>query len=122
MLGAQLLVYPTAIGTWTGELDEREAQHDAWRTVQRSHAIANGVFVGAVNRVGVEGELHFWGRSFVAAPDGRILAEAGDEEEVLVVDLDLTAIDRAREGWPFFRDRRVDAYEDLLGIWGDDDA
>jgi N-carbamoylputrescine amidase len=108
--GATVLVYPTAIGTWTGEMERAERQHDAWRTMQRSHAIANGVFVAAVNRVGREGELVFWGRSFVAAPDGRVLAEAEDREEVLVVDLDLAEIDAAREGWPFLRDRRIDAY------------
>mgnify|MGYP001812078736 CR=1 FL=1 len=113
MAGAELLVYPTAIGTWTGEAELQPTQHDAWRTMQRAHAIANGLYVVAINRVGVEGELRFWGGSFVAAPDGTIRAEAGDSEEVLVVELDLDAIRTAREGWPFFRDRRIDAYGGL---------
>jgi N-carbamoylputrescine amidase len=117
--GAKILFYPTAIGTWTGEMDLRERQHDAWRTIQRSHAIANGVFVAAVNRVGREGDLVFWGGSFVAAPDGRLLAEAGDGEEVLVVPCDLAEIDAQRQGWPFFRDRRTDAYGPLTSRWLD---
>jgi len=120
--GARILFYPTAIGTWTGELALRDTQHDAWRTMQRAHAIGNGVFVVAVNRVGVEGELVFWGRSFVARPDGTIAAEAGGDEEVLVVDCDLSLVDRTREGWPFFRDRRIDAYGDLTRRWLDDDG
>jgi N-carbamoylputrescine amidase len=111
--GAEILFYPTAIGTWTGEPDEMAAQHDAWRTVQRAHAITNGIFVAATNRVGAEGELRFWGRSFVAGPDGRVIAEAGDGEEVLVTDCDLSSMDRARQGWPFLRDRRIDAYDGL---------
>jgi N-carbamoylputrescine amidase len=115
--GAKILFYPTAIGTWTGETELRERQHDAWRTVQRSHAITNGVFVVAVNRVGREGDLEFWGASFVAAPDGRLLAEAGDGEEVLVVPCDLAEIDVQRQGWPFFRDRRTDAYAPLTSRW-----
>jgi len=97
----------------------RERQHDAWRTAQRAHAIANGVFVAAVNRVGREDELEFWGGSFVAAPDGRVLAEAGDREEVLVVAVDLGEIERQRRGWPFLRDRRIDAYGGLLDRYGD---
>jgi N-carbamoylputrescine amidase len=113
MRGAKVLVYPTAIGTWTGELDQESVQREAWRTIQRSHAIANGVFVVAANRVGREGDLVFWGRSFVAAPDGRILAEAGEVEAVLLADLDLGLVDTVRQGWPFFRDRRIDAYEGL---------
>jgi N-carbamoylputrescine amidase len=118
--GAEVLLYPTAIGTWTGERELAPAQHDAWRTVQRAHAITNGVFVAAVNRVGTEGELCFWGRSFVAGPDGALRAEAGDEEAVLVVTCERAAIDRAREGWPFLRDRRIDAYGDLLKRWRDE--
>jgi N-carbamoylputrescine amidase len=117
--GAQVLVYPTAIGTWRGEMEMRERQHDAWRTAQRAHAVSNGVFVAAVNRVGREDELEFWGGSFVAAPDGRVLAEAGDEEEVLVVPVDLGEIERQRRGWPFLRDRRIDAYGGLLDRYGD---
>ena len=119
MTGAEILIYPTAIGTWSGELDLQPTQQDAWRTMQRSHAIANGVFVAAINRVGVEDDLHFWGRSFVAAPDGRVLAEAGGDETVLVTDCSRAAIDSARQGWPFFRDRRIDAYADILQRWRD---
>jgi N-carbamoylputrescine amidase len=113
LTGAWLLVYPTAIGTWTGESGLRASQHDAWRTVQRSHAIANGVFVAAVNRVGREGELDFWGGSFVCRPSGALLAEAGDGEEVLLADCERSEIDRQRQGWPFLRDRRIDAYGGL---------
>lgn len=113
--GAEILFYPTAIGWQFDEGSEIEAaQHDAWETVQRAHAIANGVFVVAVNRVGVEGEIRFWGRSFVADPSGRVLARASGEEEVLVVECDLAEIERVRREWPFLRDRRVDAYGDLV--------
>jgi N-carbamoylputrescine amidase len=90
--------------------------------MQRSHAVANGVFVVAVNRVGREGDLVFWGGSFVAAPDGRVLAEAKDGEEVLVVPCDLAEIDVQRQGWPFFRDRRTDAYGPLTSRWLEGDA
>jgi len=112
--GAQLIFYPTAIGTWTGERSLKPVQHDAWRTLQRSHAIANGVFVAAVNRVGLEGELDFWGGSFLCGPSGALVAEAGDQAEVLVASADLTEIDLQRQGWPFLRDRRIDAYGGLL--------
>ena len=116
LAGAQLLFYPTAIG-WQfdeGEVVDR-AQHDAWETVQRAHAIANGVFVVVVNRVGPEDAIRFWGQSFVADPFGRVLARASaDAEETLVVDCDLAAIERVRRDWPFLRDRRIDAYGDLV--------
>jgi N-carbamoylputrescine amidase len=119
--GAEILLYPTAIGWHPEEKESHGAeQQSAWETVQRSHAIANGCFVAAVNRVGFEpdpagsGGIEFWGRSFVVAPDGRILLRApADEEAVLVVEIDLGQIDRTRVGWPFFRDRRIDAYGDL---------
>jgi N-carbamoylputrescine amidase len=113
--GAQLLFYPTAIGWQFDEGEETDrAQHDAWETVQRGHAIANGVFVAAVNRVGQEDEIRFWGQSFLADPFGRVLARASSsEEETLIVDCDLGAIERVRREWPFLRDRRVDAYADL---------
>ncbi|MDJ0523492.1 MAG: carbon-nitrogen hydrolase [Planctomycetota bacterium] len=117
LAGAEVLIYPTAIGTWQGELELKDAQHDAWRTIQRSHAIANGVFVAAINRVGTEDELDFWGHSFVTAPDGSILAEANAEEAVVVVGCDRAQIDAAREGWPFLRDRRIDAYDGLGERW-----
>jgi N-carbamoylputrescine amidase len=119
LAGARLLVYPTAIGTWTGEAALEPAQREAWKTVQRAHAIANGVYVVAVNRVGREGDLRFWGGSFVARPDGTVAAEAGDGEEVLVVPCDLDLVEQTRQGWPFLRDRRIDAYGDLLRRWID---
>jgi N-carbamoylputrescine amidase len=115
LAGAEILFYPTAIGWQFGEGPEVEAtQHDAWETIQRAHAIANGVFVAAVNRVGVEDGIRFWGRSFVADPFGRVLARAsGEEDEVLVVECDLAEVERARREWPFLRDRRIDAYADI---------
>jgi len=115
LAGAQVLFYPTAIG-WQFDVggDEDAAQHDAWETMQRAHAIANGVFVAVVNRVGREGGIRFWGQSFVADPFGRVLARASaDAEEVLVVECDLAEIERTRRHWPFLRDRRIDAYVDL---------
>ncbi|MGE0193368.1 MAG: carbon-nitrogen hydrolase [Planctomycetota bacterium] len=119
MAGAELLIYPTAIGTWSGEMEMRTIQHQAWQTLQRSHAIANGLHVLAINRVGVEDELTFWGGSFVATPDGQLLAEAGDMPETVAATLDFEKTERMREGWPFFRDRRIDAYGDLLRRWRD---
>jgi N-carbamoylputrescine amidase len=113
--GAQFLFYPTAIG-WLPDEEEsmNEAQHSAWETIQRGHAIANGLFVAVVNRVGREGKLTFWGQSFVADPFGRIIAKASaDREEVLVVECDLSKIDETRQNWPFLRDRRIDAYDGL---------
>ncbi len=113
--GAELLFYPTAIGWLPDEADEmNQAQHSAWETIQRAHAIANGVFVIAVNRVGREGKLNFWGQSFVADPFGRIIAKASsDKEEVLVVKCDLDKIEETRQNWPFLRDRRIDFYTPL---------
>ena len=114
--GAQVLFYPTAIGWHPAEKAEHgAAQHDAWRTIQRSHAIANGLYVAAVNRVGYEGPpengLEFWGGSFVADPFGQVLAEAsGDREETLIVECDPRRIEEVRRNWPFLRDRRIDAY------------
>jgi N-carbamoylputrescine amidase len=115
LAGAQLLVYPTAIGWETGARPDWEAaEHDAWETAQRAHAIANGVFVIAVNRVGAEERLTFWGQSFVADPFGRVVARASAREaETLVVECDLALIEEVRRGWPFLRDRRIDAYGDL---------
>jgi N-carbamoylputrescine amidase len=116
--GAELLVYPTAIGWLPAEkATHGPSQLDAWRTVQRAHAIANGVFVAAINRVGFEpgphGGIQFWGHSFVCDPAGIVLAEAGEEPEVLVVDCDLGRQEELRRGWPFLRDRRIDAYDGL---------
>jgi len=114
--GAQILFYPTAIG-WQfegGEESER-AEHDAWETVQRGHAIANGVFVAAANRVGREDAIQFYGQSFVSDPFGRVLGRASaNEEGVLVVECDLAQIEKTRRQWPFLRDRRIDAYADVL--------
>ena len=114
--GAGILFYPTAIG-WLAEekaaLGER--QRDAWVTMQRSHAIANGCYVAAVNRVGTEGGIEFWGSSFAADPFGEVLARAsGESDEVLHVRMDPGEIRSARTGWPFLRDRRIDAYRGLL--------
>ncbi len=120
--GAEVLFYPTAIGWHPYEQEELgQQQHDAWEVAQRAHAIANGCYVVAVNRVGFEptpgeeeGGIEFWGQSFVVAPDGSIVARASaDEEEVLVVTLDRAQISELRVGWPFFRDRRIDAYEKI---------
>ncbi len=113
--GAQLLFYPTAIGWHHAErAEERQAQRDAWETIQRGHAVANGVFVATVNRVGTEGGLQFWGSSFVSDPFGRLLTSAGtDREETVLVSCDLSRIDTVRQEWPFLRDRRIDAYTNL---------
>jgi len=116
--GAEILVYPTAIGWHPQEKAQYGAsQLSAWQTMQRAHAIANGVFVVAVNRVGHEGAkdggLEFWGHSFVADPFGVVLAEAGEGEETLVVECDLGRVEEVRRNWPFFRDRRIDCYGGL---------
>jgi N-carbamoylputrescine amidase len=115
LTGAQVLFYPTAIGWLPSETKEmNEAQHQAWETIQRAHAIANGVFVVVVNRVGREGQLTFWGQSFVADPFGRIVARAAsDREETLLAELDWSRIEETRQNWPFLRDRRIDAYAGL---------
>ena len=118
LLGASILFYPTAIG-WHPYEKERHgaAQREAWKTVQRGHAIANGVYVAAVNRIGLEKStpqstgIEFWGSSFIADPQGVILAEASlDKEEVLVADVDVAHLEDIRRNWPFLRDRRIDAY------------
>jgi N-carbamoylputrescine amidase len=128
MQGAEILVYPTAIG-WHPEEKAQygERQHGAWETVQRGHAVANGCFVVAVNRTGFEpdprsaGGIEFWGQSFIAGTDGRILVRAPvDQEVVLVEEIDLAEIDAVRAGWPFFRDRRIDAYANITQRFGND--
>ena len=121
MTGAEILFYPTAIGWLKSEKAELgEAQHCAWETVQRGHAVANGCFVAAVNRVGFEEETEFWGQSFVANPYGQIVAKASaSDEEVLIVPCDLQQVEDFRRIWPFFRDRRIDAYGDLVKRWRD---
>lgn len=120
MQGAEMLFYPTAIGWHPAEKEAAGArQHEAWELIQRSHAVANGCYVAAVNRIGHErpegGDgIEFWGRSFVAGTSGEILARAGsDREEVMLVPVDLAAVDDTRTHWPFLRDRRIDAYGDL---------
>jgi len=123
LAGAQVLFYPTAIGWHPAEKQEfGAAQHDAWRTVQRGHAIANGVYVAVVNRVGYENGnvngnsapgagLEFWGGSFLADPFGAVIAEASsDREEILIGEVDLRRLEEVRRNWPFLRDRRVDSY------------
>jgi N-carbamoylputrescine amidase len=124
--GAQILFYPTAIGWHPAEKAEfGQAQHDAWRTIQRSHAIANGVYVGVVNRVGFENGdirgksaagagLEFWGGSFLCDPFGRVIVEASHEkEEILIGDVDLHLLEDVRRNWPFLRDRRIDSYASI---------
>jgi len=124
--GAHVLFYPTAIGWHPAEKQQfGRAQHDAWRTIQRAHAIANGVYVAVVNRVGfeqgdirgnkAEGEgLEFWGASFLCDPFGTVLAEAShDKEEVLVGEVDLARLEDVRRNWPFLRDRRIDSYSSI---------
>ena len=113
--GAEILLYPTAIGWHHGEREEVNAtQHRSWETSMRAHAIANGLYVGAANRVGVEGGLRFWGASFVADPSGDIMHRAShDSEELVIVPCDLSRIDVVRTHWPFLRDRRIDAYQEL---------
>lgn len=121
MSGAQILFYPTAIGWLKSEKDELGvAQHCAWETVQRGHAVANGCFVAAVNRVGFEEETEFWGRSFVANPYGEIVAKAStSDEEVLLHDVNLKDVEDFRRIWPFFRDRRIDTYDAITQRWRD---
>lgn len=123
LAGADILIYPTAIG-WdpSDNSDEQERQREAWITVQRGHAVANGLPLLAVNRVGLElssqhsdNGILFWGSSFAAGPQGEILAQASlDREEIVRVDIDLTGSERVRRVWPFLRDRRIDEYGDLL--------
>ena len=125
MNGADILFYPTAIGWHPSEKAQLgAAQLDAWRTIQRAHAIANGVYVAAVNRVGYEGPpekgLEFWGSSFVADPFGVVIAEASTgNEETLIVECDPRRIEEVRHNWPFFRDRRIDAYGAIAGRWSE---
>ncbi|MEJ7606735.1 MAG: carbon-nitrogen hydrolase [Bryobacteraceae bacterium] len=121
--GANILFYPTAIGWHPAEKEEYgAAQLDAWQTMQRAHAISNGIYVCAVNRIGFEGPqdsgLEFWGSSFVSDPFGRVMAQASvDKEEVIVVECDPRKMDEVRRNWPFLRDRRIDAYGPLTSRW-----
>lgn len=126
MAGAELLIYPTAIG-WesTDTVDEKQRQTNAWVTVQRGHAVANGIYVISCNRIGYEadpsgvtGGIEFWGNSFVSGPQGEILAQASQkQEENVVVEIDLNSSENIRRIWPFFRDRRIDSFGDLMKRW-----
>ncbi len=128
LAGADMLVYPTAIGWAPKEkVEEKNRQLDAWVTIQRSHAIANGIPVISVNRTGFEqspsgkkGEgIQFWGNSFIAGPQGEFIARAGsDKEEVIVADIDLARNEKVRRNWPFLRDRRIDAFSDISKRFG----
>lgn len=125
--GAEILIYPTAIGWESSDTDDEKArQLEAWRTVQRGHAVANGLPVVAVNRCGHESDpsgatrgIEFWGHSFVAGPQGEILAEAGTDACVEVVDVDMRRCERVRRWWPFLRDRRIDEFDDLQRRYAD---
>lgn len=125
--GAEILIYPTAIGWESSDtVDEKARQLDAWRTVQRGHAVANGLPVVAVNRCGHEADpsgatrgIEFWGHSFVAGPQGEILAEAGTEACVKVVEVDMKRCEQVRRWWPFLRDRRIDEFDDMLRRYAD---
>lgn len=126
MQGAEILFYPTAIGWHPQEKAEYGVnQHGAWETIQRSHAVANGCYVAAINRIGVETPIggpgiEFWGQSFVAGTSGQILAKASvDREETMLVPIDLDKVDVTRTHWPFLRDRRIDAYGDLTKRFSD---
>jgi N-carbamoylputrescine amidase len=122
--GAQVLIYPTAIGWHPREKAEFGVQQQqAWETIQRAHAIANGVYVAAINRTGHEGPpdggLEFWGASFVSDPFGVVLAKgAHDKDEILIAECDPARIEDVRRNWPFLRDRRIDAYSDMTKRWG----
>ncbi len=117
--GADVLVFPTAIGWQTAEKEQfGESQRNAWQTMMRSHAIANGVFLVAPNRVGTEDNIQFWGSSFVSDPYGNILQTAADDlPETMIVECDLSLIETARTHWPFLRDRRIDAYDEITRRW-----
>ncbi len=119
--GAEILFYPTAIGWLEGELRKtNRVQHSAWETIQRGHAIGNGVFLAVANRVGVEGSLSFWGQSFVCDPLGQVVTKASaHEEEILIAQCDLSRIEETRRDWPFLRDRRIEAYQGLTKRFGD---
>ena len=118
-MGAEILFYPTAIG-WEPDdkLDVKTEQYQAWQTIQRSHAIANGVHVVAVNRVGREADTEFWGGSFIANPFGSVLYQAShDKEETHIQELDLSQSEHYRKIWPFMRDRRIDTYGSIVNRW-----
>ena len=117
--GAQFLFYPTAIGYQDEDAKESIQQITAWETIQRSHAISNGVFLGSVNRVGRENALTFWGRSFICNPFGKVIGQAENEPQILIAQCSLPEIESVRQNWPFLRDRRVDAYQGLSKLYLD---
>ena len=118
--GADILVYPTAIGTLPEENETDKAEFmDAWKTIQRSHAIANGCFVASINRVGVEGGTKFWGNSFVSGPFGQMITEMDEKEGVKLAEIDYSIIENHRQIWPYFRDRRIDEYGGILKRYAD---
>ena len=119
--GAQFLFYPTAIGYQDEDAKESIQQITAWETIQRSHAISNGVFLGSVNRVGRENALTFWGRSFICNPFGKVIGQAENEPEIVIAQCSLPEIESVRQNWPFLRDRRVDAYQGLSKLYLDTD-
>jgi N-carbamoylputrescine amidase len=130
LAGANILFYPTAIGWHPSEKEQfGAAQREAWITIQRSHAIANGIYVAAVNRIGYEGPppspdaksgLEFWGSSFVCDPFGQIITQAStSQEEILIAECDPAWSEEVRRNWPFLRDRRIDAYHPILNRWID---
>lgn len=119
--GAQFLFYPTAIGYQDEDAKVSAQQISAWETIQKSHAISNGVFLASVNRVGRENALTFWGRSFICNPFGEVIGQAEDEPQILIVKCPLSEIESTRQNWPFLRDRRVDAYQGLSKLYLDDD-
>ncbi len=118
--GAQIIFYPTAIGYQNSDAPVKDKQISAWQTMQKSHAISNGVFVASVNRTGEEGALTFWGKSFIADPCGEIMTEANENTaEVITAKCDLSQIEQTRRDWPFLRDRRVDHYHKLSKLYDD---
>ena len=119
--GAQFLFYPTAIGYQDEDAKESIQQITAWETIQRSHAISNGVFLGSVNRVARENALTFWGRSFICNPFGKVIGQAENEPEIVIAQCSLPEIESVRQNWPFLRDRRVDAYQGLSKLYLDTD-
>lgn len=124
LMGAEILFYPTAIGWDMEEPDPviNQEQHDAWETIQRSHAVANGLYVVSVNRVGIEAKQKFWGGSFIANPHGRLLFKAShDKEEVHVQEIDLDKTEYYRTTWPYLRDRRIDSYGPITKRFIDSD-
>jgi N-carbamoylputrescine amidase len=119
--GAQFLFYPTAIGYQDEDAKVSEQQISAWETIQKSHAISNGVFLGSVNRVGREKALTFWGRSFICNPFGQVIGQAESESQILIAQCPPSEIETTRQNWPFLRDRRVDAYQGLTKLYLDND-